>query len=216
MNLIANNPKCRNRYVDILNELFNCDNICTRVEKLYIDIKHNNINTTAAIQQYEQIDKNVPEFILMAEKKCMRSKTGKDIVIPFYAHSVEKISSNLTKAHKELNKAQKNDAELHDKCLEETDQLQITHNNTNIATIIKNTTHRKELKYLFQSMRPISKGQQGSVILYIKVPAKIKRPALYNLVTQHLQMQTGWDLIDNADEVMSTLLMHNKLHLHQA
>eukprot|EP00957_Ditylum_brightwellii_P139506 10632453-Ditylum_brightwellii.AAC.1 len=56
-NLITSNPKCRDRYVNILNEVFDCNNICARVEKLYTDIKHTNISTTTAIEQHEQIDK---------------------------------------------------------------------------------------------------------------------------------------------------------------
>eukprot|EP00957_Ditylum_brightwellii_P109509 8351786-Ditylum_brightwellii.AAC.1 len=64
-------------------------------------------------------------------------------------------------------------------------------------------------------MSPITKGQQGGAVSYVKVPAKINSPVLYNSVTQHLQIQTGWEIIDNIDEVMTTLLMCNKLHLHQ-
>eukprot|EP00957_Ditylum_brightwellii_P109510 8351786-Ditylum_brightwellii.AAC.2 len=63
---------------------------------------------------------------------------------PFSACYIKKISSNLTKARKELCKAQKNAAELHNEYMEETAQLKITHSNTGIATIIKNkNTERK-------------------------------------------------------------------------
>eukprot|EP00957_Ditylum_brightwellii_P210025 15364487-Ditylum_brightwellii.AAC.1 len=63
---------------------------------------------------------------------------GKDLFIPYEEFPVDIIMSKLTAARKELRKVQKNAAELQDEYSEEMARLQITHNNTDIATIIRN------------------------------------------------------------------------------
>eukprot|EP00957_Ditylum_brightwellii_P074341 5648239-Ditylum_brightwellii.AAC.1 len=71
--------------------------------------------------------------------------------------------------------------------------------NTDIATIIKNIRHCKEIKQSFKILRPISKGNQGGAVSTIFVPE-----------------ESVWVPIEDDDEVMSRLLRHNQLHLHQA
>eukprot|EP00957_Ditylum_brightwellii_P212342 15367193-Ditylum_brightwellii.AAC.6 len=70
--------------------------------------------------------------------------------------------------------------------LEEMAMYQITHNNTDIAAIIKNIHHREEIKTFFRFMKPIAKG------------FKPVHKDIYN-----------------DDEVVSKLIHHNKLHLNQ-
>eukprot|EP00957_Ditylum_brightwellii_P022341 1685857-Ditylum_brightwellii.AAC.1 len=64
----------------------------------------------------------------------------------------------------------------------------------NLATIIKNIKHCKELKLAFQQMKPITKRETGSTF-------------------QHEEL---YAVTDGQDEVMSTLIARNKLLLHQA
>eukprot|EP00957_Ditylum_brightwellii_P105659 8057534-Ditylum_brightwellii.AAC.1 len=75
----------------------------------------------------------------------------------------------------------------------------ISQRNTDIATIIKNIRHCKEVKQSFKLLHPISKGNQGGAVTSILVPDK-----------------SGWVPIEDDDEVMSRLLRCNQLHLHQA
>eukprot|EP00957_Ditylum_brightwellii_P104910 7996056-Ditylum_brightwellii.AAC.1 len=94
--------------------------------------------------------------------------------------------------------------------------LLTTQQNTDIATIVKNIQHREEVKHSFQLLRPISKGTQGGAVSSILVAAELKSPAIYNDVSSSLCFASNWTLIDNDDKVTARLLLHNKLHLHQA
>eukprot|EP00957_Ditylum_brightwellii_P097330 7413185-Ditylum_brightwellii.AAC.1 len=76
--------------------------------------------------------------------------------------SVDNIYSKLTCLRKDMEKAQKQAAELHDEYSEEMATLQVTHNNTDLATIIKNIRHREEVKYLFKTIHLIAKGEEGA------------------------------------------------------
>eukprot|EP00957_Ditylum_brightwellii_P163454 12444399-Ditylum_brightwellii.AAC.1 len=95
-------------------------------------------------------------------------------------------------------------------------QLNVTKNQTDIATIIKNIQHQEEVKSSFHMMRPISKGQQGSDVSNILVPDELECSSMYDEVLTGLGFKTAWNQIDDDNLVMSTLLMWNKLHLHQA
>eukprot|EP00957_Ditylum_brightwellii_P193860 14762844-Ditylum_brightwellii.AAC.1 len=88
--------------------------------------------------------------------------------------------------------------------------------NNNIATIVKNIRHRKEVRHSFQLLRPISKGTQGSAVLSILVPAALKSSAIYDDVLSSLCFASNWISVDNDDEVTARLILHNKLNLHQA
>eukprot|EP00957_Ditylum_brightwellii_P109774 8372464-Ditylum_brightwellii.AAC.1 len=83
---------------------------------------------------------------------------------------VDEICLKLTCSCKDLEKAQKQAAELRDEYSEEMAMLQVTHSNTDLAMIIKNIRHREEVKYLFKVIFLIAKGEEGGTVLYSKVP----------------------------------------------
>eukprot|EP00957_Ditylum_brightwellii_P144469 11004660-Ditylum_brightwellii.AAC.1 len=61
------------------------------------------------------------------------------------------------------------------------------------------------------------KENRGGAVKHIKVPDKITNNlAMYDEVLRSLQYEPLWKEIDDEDKVMSSLLLHNKLHLHQA
>eukprot|EP00957_Ditylum_brightwellii_P134194 10231143-Ditylum_brightwellii.AAC.1 len=123
--------------------------------------------------------------------------------------------ANLTKAHKNLQQVQKDAAEIRDEMLEEMAMYQINHNNTDIATIIKNICHREEIKTSVCLMKPIAKGEIGGTVSYIKESIPIESPLVYPTILPCLGFKPVCkDIYDN-DEVMSKLLHHNKLHLNQ-
>eukprot|EP00957_Ditylum_brightwellii_P067459 5120558-Ditylum_brightwellii.AAC.1 len=56
---------------------------------------------------------------------------------------------------------------------------QTTHNNSEVARIIKNIQHREEVKTLFHLMKPIAKGTVSGTVSYIKEPIPIESPSIY-------------------------------------
>eukprot|EP00957_Ditylum_brightwellii_P125329 9552111-Ditylum_brightwellii.AAC.1 len=68
----------------------------------------------------------------------------KDLSILYKEYTDAKISSNLTKARRNLKHVQQKAAQLRDEYLEEMGTLLTNQQNTNIATIVKNIRHRKE------------------------------------------------------------------------
>eukprot|EP00957_Ditylum_brightwellii_P181979 13864007-Ditylum_brightwellii.AAC.1 len=64
--------------------------------------------------------------------------------------------------------------------------LQIIHNNMDLATIIKNICHREEVKQAFNLICPITKGQQGGVVSFIKALAPLTSIAMHNGITNSL------------------------------
>eukprot|EP00957_Ditylum_brightwellii_P199928 15240891-Ditylum_brightwellii.AAC.1 len=62
----------------------------------------------------------------------------------------------------------------------------------------------------------ISKGKQGSAVSSILVLDELNSTAMYGGVSDKLEFKPAWVSIDDEDQVMSTLLKRNKLHLHQA
>eukprot|EP00957_Ditylum_brightwellii_P068270 5183476-Ditylum_brightwellii.AAC.1 len=64
--------------------------------------------------------------------------------------------------------------------------LLINQQNTDIATIVKNIRHRKEVRHSFQLLRSISKGTQGGVVLSILVSAELQSLLLYDDVLSSL------------------------------
>eukprot|EP00957_Ditylum_brightwellii_P155289 11821602-Ditylum_brightwellii.AAC.1 len=95
-------------------------------------------------------------------------------------------------------------------------QFNVTKNQTDIATIIKNIRHQEEVKSYFRMMRPISKGQQGGAVSHILVLDELDSSSMYDEVLKGLGFEPTWIPIDDDDQVMSSLLVWNKLHLHQA
>eukprot|EP00957_Ditylum_brightwellii_P000692 54421-Ditylum_brightwellii.AAC.1 len=75
-NLIANNPICRDRYVEILFDLFNTNNIPNKVRNLHLKITAKSIDIALAIVTYERLDTQITEFMLRAEKKHRKVKRG--------------------------------------------------------------------------------------------------------------------------------------------
>eukprot|EP00957_Ditylum_brightwellii_P133682 10192337-Ditylum_brightwellii.AAC.1 len=90
----------------------------------------------------------------------------------------------------------------------------------NLAAVIQNIKHFKEMKQAFQQMKPITKGMTGGVVseLIVPNPEALSSPAMYDEVLDTLQFQHAqpFKVLDDQDEVMSTLVRWNKLHLHQA
>eukprot|EP00957_Ditylum_brightwellii_P084065 6391160-Ditylum_brightwellii.AAC.1 len=91
-----------------------------------------------------------------------------------------------------------------------------TRNNSDIAVIIKNIRHREEVKNSFQLMKPIAKGKVGGTVSHIKEPITIESPSIYPETLFTLGFKSEYTEVYDNDEVMSKLLMRNKLHLNQA
>eukprot|EP00957_Ditylum_brightwellii_P128690 9817479-Ditylum_brightwellii.AAC.1 len=58
-------------------------------------------------------------------------------------------------------------------------RYQTTHNNSEVATVIKNIRHREEVKTSFFLMKPIAKGTTGGTVSYIKEPIPIESSSIY-------------------------------------
>eukprot|EP00957_Ditylum_brightwellii_P013801 1039838-Ditylum_brightwellii.AAC.1 len=130
--------------------------------------------------------------------------------------SVPNICSKLTTARKALHNAQQNSAALRDDYLEETAQMQVENNKTDIATIIKNIRHCEEVKSSFKILCSILKGQQGGAVSHILMRDHLESNSMYDEVLIGLGFQPAWVPMDDNNWVMSALLMQNKLHLHEA
>eukprot|EP00957_Ditylum_brightwellii_P063170 4795211-Ditylum_brightwellii.AAC.1 len=78
-----------------------------------------------------------------------------------------------------------------------------------LAAVIKNIKHCKEMKLSFKQMKPITKGVTGGVVSKIHVlnPALISSPAVYDSVIHSLAFEKT--------ETHTRLVSRNKLHLHQ-
>eukprot|EP00957_Ditylum_brightwellii_P030386 2301423-Ditylum_brightwellii.AAC.1 len=74
--LIANNPACRDKYVEILSTLFDDHKIIEKVNELQGQVNTDSISTEEAITRYEKMDAQITEFMLSAEKRCRRSTCG--------------------------------------------------------------------------------------------------------------------------------------------
>eukprot|EP00957_Ditylum_brightwellii_P162997 12411566-Ditylum_brightwellii.AAC.1 len=59
--------------------------------------------------------------------------------------------------------------------------------NNNIAMIVKNIRHRKEVRHSFQLLHPISKGTQCGAVLSILVLAELQSSAIYDDVLSSLR-----------------------------
>eukprot|EP00957_Ditylum_brightwellii_P052029 3946630-Ditylum_brightwellii.AAC.1 len=114
--------------------------------------------------------------MLSTEKNCRRAKTRHVWLLKLVeaAHAVRywrtcqsnKMNNREPSAHlcalgQALQHVQMNAAAMRDKYLEELAQLNITGNQTDTATIIKNIRHQKEIKQSLCMMHAISKGKQG-------------------------------------------------------
>eukprot|EP00957_Ditylum_brightwellii_P080042 6087273-Ditylum_brightwellii.AAC.1 len=91
--------------------------------------------------------------------------------------------------------------------------------NGDIAAIICNIKHCEELKQVFSHMKPITKGMTGGVVseVHIPNPRPIPCPAIYDTVINYLAFDHNepYKVLDDQDEVMSTLIKRNRLHFYQ-
>ena len=74
--LIANNPACRDKYVELLSTLFDDHKIIEKVNELQGQVNTDSISTEEAITRYEKLDAQITEFMLSAEKRCRRNTCG--------------------------------------------------------------------------------------------------------------------------------------------
>eukprot|EP00957_Ditylum_brightwellii_P185124 14097592-Ditylum_brightwellii.AAC.1 len=65
-------------------------------------------------------------------------------------------------------------------------------------------------------MKPIAKGETGGNVSYIKEPIPIESPSVYPKTLSFLGYKHAYRDIYNDDEVLSNLLLRNKIHLNQA
>eukprot|EP00957_Ditylum_brightwellii_P149911 11417052-Ditylum_brightwellii.AAC.1 len=182
--LVANNPTCRDKYVQILSNLFKDHKVCGKVAELRHQVNEKTITLHDAISIYEKLDQQITEFMLSAEKRCRKgeignvwsiklvtaarlvrywkmrrlnqlnncpadaylTKLGIDLGIQLCPLTTAAISSQLTKARNSLKTAQSNATQLRNDYLEEMAAQMSEQSNTDIATIIKNIRHRKEIK----------------------------------------------------------------------
>eukprot|EP00957_Ditylum_brightwellii_P132473 10102224-Ditylum_brightwellii.AAC.1 len=132
---------------------------------------------------------------------------GEDLSILYKVYTDAKISSNLTKARRNLKYAQQNAAQLCSEYLEEMATLLTNQQNTDISTVVKNIRHREEFRHSFQLLRPISKGTQGGAVLSILVPAELQSLLLYDDVLSSLHFASKWISVEDEDEVTARLLL---------
>eukprot|EP00957_Ditylum_brightwellii_P001643 127364-Ditylum_brightwellii.AAC.1 len=74
--LIANNPACRDKYVEILSKRFDDHKIIENFKELRRRVNTDSISTEEAITRYEQLDAQRTEFMLSAKRCCRRSTCG--------------------------------------------------------------------------------------------------------------------------------------------
>eukprot|EP00957_Ditylum_brightwellii_P160923 12251830-Ditylum_brightwellii.AAC.1 len=116
-------------------------------------------------------------------------------------HEVDKL---LTEARKTLKLVQRNDAAFWDTHLEKMAKRQLKDRKGNLAAVIQNIKHRKEMKEAFKQMKPITKGISGEVVkeLLIPNPDALSCPATYDEVLESLQFKHAQPLVvlDDQDE----------------
>eukprot|EP00957_Ditylum_brightwellii_P132781 10124936-Ditylum_brightwellii.AAC.2 len=75
------------------------------------------------------------------------------------------------------------------------------------------------MKVAFKQMQPITNRITGGVVNHLLVPNKdvLTSPAMYDKVITSLDFKHAqpYNILDDQDEVIFTLVKRNKLHLHQ-
>jgi hypothetical protein len=173
--LIANNPACRDKYVEILSTLFDDHKIVEKVNKLHGQVSTDLIPLAEAITQYEKLDAQITEFMLNAEKRCRRSTCG-------HVWSIKLATAARTVRYWKMRKSDQLNQRDHDNYL-----LQLG-DDLNIPYIIKTvdqiashlTTARKHLKqvqgkaaqirdeYLEEMATQLSKQQNTNIATIFK------------------------------------------------
>eukprot|EP00957_Ditylum_brightwellii_P024818 1875681-Ditylum_brightwellii.AAC.1 len=67
--LVSDNPKCSEKYLDILSEYFKTHNIAAQVQCLTAELENRAITLSDGIQKYETLNKEITQFMFSAEKK---------------------------------------------------------------------------------------------------------------------------------------------------
>eukprot|EP00957_Ditylum_brightwellii_P084251 6406024-Ditylum_brightwellii.AAC.1 len=142
---------------------------------------------------------------------------GTTLNVQYVQVTLSEINKRPHSARKALRTCQENAAHLRDRFLEEMAQMYTTSGNTNIATIIKNLQHCKEVWTAFTFLRYAAKGNVANSVSIFKVPDPFcNNSTLYPETLSSLQFQHLLKEIDDSDEIMDKLISQNKLHLHQA
>eukprot|EP00957_Ditylum_brightwellii_P022790 1718633-Ditylum_brightwellii.AAC.1 len=120
------------------------------------------------------------------------------------------VDKKLTAARNELITVQKNAAATRDTHLEEITKRCLKDGKGDMAAVIQNIKHCKEIKKVFQQMKLITKGMTGDVVseLIVPNPEALSSPAMYDEVldTLHFQHAQPFKVLDDQDEVMSALV----------
>eukprot|EP00957_Ditylum_brightwellii_P212126 15366999-Ditylum_brightwellii.AAC.1 len=169
-----------------------------------------------AVRQVRYWKTRKSDLLNNQEPLQIQLQLGVDLNIDYVNLSAEVLMFNIAKARKKLHRVQKQVAELRDEMLEEMVRDRITHENSDIATIIKNICHREKVKSTFWLMQPIAKGETGGAVSYIKGPIPIESPSIYPETLFNLGFKPEYKEIHDGDEIMTKLLLRNKLHLNQA
>eukprot|EP00957_Ditylum_brightwellii_P160351 12206557-Ditylum_brightwellii.AAC.1 len=135
------------------------------------------------------------------------------------SHIISEIEKSLTTARKASNLIQENAAAARDTHLEDLFKQHLKNTSGDLAATIRNIKHCKELKQAFQNMRAITKGITGGVVSKLLVPntEAMTSPAMFDKVfaTLGFAHTQSFNILDNQDKVLSTLVKQNKLHLHK-
>eukprot|EP00957_Ditylum_brightwellii_P101752 7754421-Ditylum_brightwellii.AAC.1 len=115
--------------------------------------------------------------------------------------NISETTKRLHSARKVLRTSQENAAHLRDAFLEIMAQMYTTSGNTNIALILKNLQHCKEVWISFSLLRFAARGEVAGYISTIKIPEPIQpNSAVYPDTISSLNFQTHWKEIDDLDE----------------
>eukprot|EP00957_Ditylum_brightwellii_P068456 5197453-Ditylum_brightwellii.AAC.1 len=76
-NLISTNPKGRDNYCEDMKDQYIRHNIIQQVDQLYSKIKQGRFELQDVVAQFENLDKQITNIMLSAERRCRKPKTGK-------------------------------------------------------------------------------------------------------------------------------------------
>ena len=91
-NLITSNPIATKKYLDYAEKGFTHQRIFDRVNSLYFQWSHKTKTRWEVMKKYEQIDKEIFQICIKAEKKCKAANRGKAAWSPRLAAAIKKIS----------------------------------------------------------------------------------------------------------------------------
>ena len=91
-NLVTSNPKAMNKYLDLVTDKFQKQNIYDRCQKLLRRVRLGHTDMLSIMKHYERIDKEVHGICTKAEKKCKPKWSGKYEWSPKLAGAIKLIS----------------------------------------------------------------------------------------------------------------------------